>query len=392
MIRTFRYRLDLSSLQAEKVERFAGVCRLIYNLGLEQRSTFHRQYLASTGRHISFHSQCYDVRPLRTQADWIAAVPFDCLAQALRDLDTAFHRFFTGVSKYPRFRKRGENDSFRFRGRDAPTKRLNAKWQIIRLPKIGWVKFRSTRPIIGVVKEVTVRRALSGWHVSLSAEIGDSPQRLPGRSVAIDRGIANTLALSTGERLSLPASLKTIDRRHRAAQRVLARRKRGSKRRAKALRRCAVLSARRARIRRDWHHKAALSIARRFGTVVLEDLKVKNMSAAGKGKRGLNRSILNQGWSIFEAILAYKLEDRGGTLIKVDPAYTSQACSACGTIDRESRESQASFACQHCGFREHADVNAAINILRRGNTAHLRVEDGQWPADEARSINRSAAA
>jgi putative transposase len=125
------------------------------------------------------------------------------------------------------------------------------------------------------------------------------------------------------------------------------------------------LAAKIARCRADWRHKATLDIAERFGTVTLEALKVANMTRAGKGKRGLNRSIREQGWGAFERVLAYKLEERGGTLIKVNPAYTSQECSACGTIDKASRESQSSFACRHCGFTDHADTNAAKVILRR---------------------------
>jgi putative transposase len=168
------------------------------------------------------------------------------------------------------------------------------------------------------------------------------------------------------------------------------------------LRRCARLAARRARIRRDWQHKAALDLARRFGMVFVEDLNIQNMTASARGtverpgrqvrqKSGLNRSILDQSWGVFETLLTYKLDERGGMLVKVDPAYTSQTCSDCGAVDARSRESQASFVCVACGFRAHADTNAAINIrdagtgIRRWNTPSLRVEDGRWAADETRT-------
>jgi putative transposase len=163
-------------------------------------------------------------------------------------------------------------------------------------------------------------------------------------------------------------------RRKRRAQRVLARRKRGSSRHAKARRRVAALQARAARIRQDWRHKASLAIPRRFATVVLEDLATRNMTRSARRtveapgtnvcqKAGLNRAILEQGWHGFETVLAYKLEERGGYLCKVDPRHTSQTCSACAAVDRESRESQASLRCCQCGLRAHADHNAAINIL-----------------------------
>lgn len=108
-------------------------------------------------------------------------------------------------------------------------------------------------------------------------------------------------------------------------------------------------------------------------------------------KRGLNRSILNQGWGAFARILAYKLEERGGTLVLVNPAYTSQTCSECGTIDKESRESQAVFKCRHCGHEAHADTNAALNILRR-NTASMGVEGLHLRPDEALTVDQVAEA
>lgn len=395
MLRGFRYKLTPNAEQEVLFRQFAGACRLVYNLALEQRRDFWRQYLRRTGQQLNYVAQARELTVLRAQYDWIAAVSQTCQQQALRDLDKAYGNFFAGRGKYPTPRRKNVNDSFRFQGREVEVKKLNARYSAVRLPKIGWVKFRDTRPMRGVCKNATVTLDALGWHISFACEIEHIIPANICPSIGIDRGVANTLALSNGERLSVPRSLEAIERRHRAAQRIAARRKRGSIRRAKALRRAAKLSARRARIRRDWQHKAALNIAQRFGTVVLEDLRIKNMTASAKGtiddpgrmvrqKAGLNRSILNQGWFGFETILAYKLEERGGYLCKVDPAYTSQTCSDCGTVDRQSRESQAAFVCQHCGFRSHADHNAAINILRR-NTASMRMEEGHKLSGEMRT-------
>jgi putative transposase len=318
----------------------------------------------------------------------------------LRDLDKAFVNFFAGHAKYPTPRKRGVNDSFRFQGREVTVERLNAKWSRVRLPKIGWVKFRDTRPMRGVCKNATVSLDALGWHISFACEIEHVAPANICPSVGIDRGVANTLALSNGELLSLPARLDTFERRKRKARRALARKKRGSNRRKKALARVSRLSAKIARVRRDWHHKTALNIASRFGDVAIEDLKIVNMTASAKGtveepgrnvrqKAGLNRSILNQGWQSFETILAYKLEERGGTLTKVPASFTSQTCSVCGCIDRRSRKSQARFSCVHCGHEAHADTNAAIEILRR-NTASMRIEEGHRLSGEVRTEERLA--
>ncbi|MBZ9759437.1 transposase [Mesorhizobium sp. CA8] len=379
ILRGFRYKLVPAPEQEALFRQFAGVCRLVYNLALEQRQVWGRSH------RIGYIQQAVDLTRLRAEYDWIAAVSQTCQQQALRDLDKAFANFFKGVARYPTSRCKGVNDSFRFQGREVNVKRLNGKWSAVRLPKIGWVKFRDTRPMRGTLKNVTVSVDALGWHISFAREIEHDAAANTRPSVGIDRGVVNTLALSTGEQMSMPRSLEAIEQRKRRVQKVVARRKRGSKRWAKALRRVARLSARISRIRKDWHHKTSLDIACRFGTVVLEDLKINNMTASGRGtmaepgrnvrqKAGLNRSILNQGWFGFETILAYKLAERGGTLEKVDPAYTSQQCSQCDCIDKRSRESQARFVCIDCGYVEHADTNAALNILRR-NTAFMRVEE-----------------
>lgn len=394
--RGFKYRLNPTTDQVTTLKQHASVCRLVYNLALEQRRDFWRPYLRANGRHINFASQCRELTLLRDQFDWIGAVTATCQEQALRDLDRAYQYFFKGRRGHPTPRRKGLNESFRLKGREVRIRRLNSKWSMVRLSKIGWVKFRDTRNASCAIKNATVSLDSTGWYISFLCEIEHAAPSNNMPSVGIDRGVINTITLSTGERLSLPATLNEIEGRHRRAQRVLARRKKGSMRRLKQRRRCAKLSAKRVRIRKDWHHKAALSIAKRFGCAVLEDLKVVNMTASAAGtidnpgsnvrqKASLNRSILNQGWGVFEAILTYKLEERGGTIVKVSPAYTSQACASCGTIDRKSRESQASFFCHHCGHRDNADVNAAINILRR-NTAWPRVEVGLFPARETRTM------
>lgn len=359
--------------------QFAGVCRLVYNLALEQRETWGRRH------RLNYVSQAADLTRLRAEFDWVRAVYVSCQQQALRDLDRAFQNFFAGRAGFPRPRKRGFNDNFRIPGREIATKRLNAKWSAIRLPKIGWVKFRDTRPLRGALKNVAVCLDAGVWHVSFACEIEHEAPAPSPQVVGIDRGVATTLALSTGEMLSLPGSLERIEVQKRRAQRIVSRRKRGSKRRQRAQRRVARLQARQTRIRRDFHHKASLGIAQRFGVAVLEDLNTRSMTASAKGtaakpgrnvrqKAGLNRVILNAGWRQFQTLLTYKMEERGGQVVTVPARFTSQTCAACGVVDARSRKSQARFVCVSCGHTDHADTNAAVNIERRWNTPLLGVE------------------
>lgn len=358
--------------------RYAGVCRVVYNLGLEQRRDWWRNYRNTTGSGISYVAQARELTQLRAEFDWIAAVPVAPQQQALRDLDRAFQNFFAGRAGYPTPRKRGSHDSFRFSGRDCPWRKLNSKWASVHLPKIGEVKFRLTRDIPGTIKSVTVAHGALGWHVTFNTEAEHETPVNSGPAVGVDRGVIRTLALSDGTFSDIPKErLKLLDRRARKQARKLARCKRGSNRRTAARKLLARTTAKAARLRLHWNHERTTELAATHGVVVIEALKTRNMTAGAKGtaeepgrnvrqKAGLNRAILENGWYQFEVLLSYKLAERGGELRKVNPAYTSQTCSCCGTVDKASRENQATFHCGHCGHLINADINAARNILRAG--------------------------
>lgn len=391
MHRGYRFRLYPTEAQAETLGQWVGVTRLVYNLALEQRRDFWRQYRASEGRPISYASQCKELTDLRAEVDWIRDVPRHGQEAALKDLDRAFLRFFRGGG-FPTTRKMGLNDSTRLRGPDTPVSTLNAKWGMVRLPKLGLVRFRMSRPVPGDILTTTIMRTGGAWFVTFACDVGTAAPANSLPAVGIDRGVATTLALSDGSSIHLP-SFAALEKRRIRAQRVLSRRKRGSKRYAhqrKALRR---IAAKIARARHHHLHQASASIVARYGVVALEKLNVKAMTASAKGtveepgravaqKAGLNRSILAQGWSIFASQLEYKLEAAGGRLVYVPAAYTSQTCAECGVVDARSRKSQAVFECVACGHADHADTNAARNIMR-GSTAF--VEEGRHlkPSDEA---------
>lgn len=376
--RAFKFRLYPTLDQAPQLGQIIGVCRLVYNLGLEQRRDFYRQYQRQEGRPISLASQCRELTQLRGEVDWIGAGSSAAQIYALRDLDQAFSNFFAGRAKYPTPRKKGLHASFRLKGRETRVRQLNAKWSEVQIPNLGFMKFRRTREALGRVLNLTVSNRAGAWFLVLVCEYEAQAVEALTEIVGIDRGIAQTLTLSTGEHLQMP-SIAALTKRRGKAQRVLARRKRGSKRYAAQRARVATLRAKESRIRTDWCHQASTDIARRFGVVAIEDLKIANMTASASKnvsqKAGLNRSILEQGWGRFATLLDYKLTERGGVMISVPPHYTSQTCSACGVVDARSRESQAVFNCVHCDHTANADVNAAVEIERRG-TAFLDVDGG----------------
>ena len=393
MHRTFKFRVYPTAEQAETLGQWVGVTRLVYNLALEQRRDFWRQYRANEGRSISVPSQCRELTELRRAYDWIEAVPRHGLEAALHDLNKAYEAFFRGGG-YPQPRRLGENDSIRFRGHETPVEALNSKWARVRVPKLGWVRLRMSRAIAGRPATTTLRRAGDGWFMTVTSDIGEAPAYNSLPAVGIDRGVINTFSLSNGEIYRLP-NMTAVEKKRRRAQRVLARRKRGSRRYSAQRRVVSRLAAQIGRIRAHHLHVASADLSRRFGVVALEDLKIGNMTASAKGtlaepgrrvaqKAGLNRSILAQGWGMFAAQLDYKLEAAGGRLISVPAAYTSQTCAGCGVVDARSRKSQAVFECGHCGHSAHADTNAAIEILRRSTAVVEKRHSGR--SCEARTL------
>lgn len=388
--RGYTYALRPESEQAEALARTAGVCRLVWNLALEQRRDHWRRYQANTGNNLNYVTQARELTKLRAEVDFIREVSQTAEQYALKALDEAYRRVWKGLGGYPQPKKKGVHDAFTIAGREVAIERLSRRWGRVRLPKIGWIKLRMTRDLRGTVTEVTVSRTALGWQVSIGCKFDDDRPVVPG-SVGIDRGVTVPLMLSDGTSYRLPETVALLDRRARKVQRVLARRKRGSRRYAAARRSVARIKAKQARARKHWAHVATTDICRRHGTVVIERLRTKDMTRSAAGtteapgknvaqKRGLNRAILNVGWHRIETMLFYKAQ----RVVKVDPRFTSQTCSCCGVVDSRSRKNQASFVCTACGFCANADHNAAINILHRGNTPGVEAADSG--ADEAQTI------
>jgi putative transposase len=269
-------------------------------------------------------------------------------------------------------------------GRQWDVRRLSRHVGQVWVPKAGWVRFRWSRAVPPEVKSYRVTMDRAGrWHVAFTAVPEPVPAPGTGEVVGIDRGVAVSAVLSTGGLLHCPALTGRERIRLRRLQRRLARAKRGSNRRGRVRHATARLRARETDRRKDWAEKVSTDIARRFDEIRVEDLQVTNMTRSAKGtpenpgrnvrqKAGLNRGVLGSGWGL----LVRRLEDKApGRVEKIKPHYTSQRCSACGQVDRDSRESQAVFRCTACGFAGHADVNAAINIAA-GHAVTAREGDG----------------
>jgi len=305
--------------------------------------------------------------------------------QALRDFSQAMSNYFNRTHRKPTWHRAGWHEGFRIVGvRPGHVRRLNRKTGTIYVPKVGWVRFRWSRPVPQGVKSFRVKMHRSGrWHVAFAA----IPEPIPGPGIGkvagVDRGVAVSAAVSTGEVLHCPHLSPGRQRRLQALQRKLARAQRGSRRRVVVKAAIARLRAREVDARKDWVEKTSTDLARRFDLIRVEDLRIAAMTRSAKGtvaepgsnvrqKAGLNREILASGWGLLVKRLGQKAL---GRVEKVTPMYTSQRCSACGHVDGKSRESQAVFRCTACRFACNADVNAAKNIAIAAGHAVTARED-----------------
>jgi transposase len=367
-----RYRLHPAPAQEAVLRDHCGHARYVWNLAVEQHAHWHAGRKSAPG----YLEQCRQLTQARAEHPWLAAGSQTVQQQALRDFTQAMAVFFDPANRArrPSWRKAGRNEGFRITGRRGQhwdVRRLSRKTGQVWVPKAGWVRFRWSRPVPAGAKSYRVSRDRAGrWHVAFAVIPAPVPAPGNGQTVGIDRGVAVSAALSTGDLLRAPALTGPERTRLRRLQRRLARAKRGSSRRGRARHAIARLKARETDRRKDWAEKTSTGIARRFDVIRVEDLQIANMTRSAKGTRenpgrnvrakaGLNRGILRSGWGL----LVRRLEDKApGRVEKVSPALTSQRCSACGQVDRGSRQSQAVFRCTACGFAANADVNAAINI------------------------------
>ena len=386
-----RYRLIPTPAQEAVLRDHCAQARYVWNLAVEQHSHWHPGRKSAPG----YLEQCRQLTQARAGYPWLAEGSQTVQQQALRDFTQAMAAFFDpgNPAGRPSWRKAGRDEGFRIvgRGRQWDVRRLSRKTGQVWVPKAGWVRFRWSRDVAPAVKSYRVTMDRAGrWHVAFAVIPGPVPAPGNGQVVGIDRGVVVAAALSTGQPLYAPGLTARERTRLRRLQRTLARASRGSNCRGRVKHAIARLRARETDRRKDWAEKVSTDIARRFDVIRVEDLKIGNMTRSARGTRenpgrnvrakaGLNREILRSGWGLLVRRLADKAP---GRVEKIKPAFTSQRCSACGQVDRASRESQAVFRCTACGFACNADVNAARNIAA-GHAVTARGGDGV-----ARPVNR----
>ena len=380
MLKALKVRLYPNNTQKQIIASQIGAVRYVYNRTLALRINAYKKFGLKVGKfdlikHITKLKN-------KDNTSWLKEADSQALQQSVANMDSAYKHFFKGGG-YPKFKsKHHSRQSFQY------PQRVKIENNKVYLPKVGWVKCKGLRDdIVGKIKTVTVSYEAYQYHASILFDIENSKPKINtnNKIVGIDVGVSLVIADSNGKKVKPLELVRELSKLRIKAQQ-LSRKKKGSKNRAKAKAKIAKQNLHIANMRKDFLHKLSKQYSENQ-TVVVEDLKIKNMTKATKGtvekpsknakaKRGLNRSITQQSWGMFFELLEYKLKENGGKLIKIDPRYTSQTCNKCGHISKENRQSQSKFVCSSCGHTANADINASKNILDRGihgNNAYLKI-------------------
>jgi putative transposase len=378
--RSYRYLLSPTVRQQAGLVGLLGLQCELYNAALEERRGAWRW----GRRSISYFDQCRTLTTLREARPEVLACGVTVCRGTLRRLDWAFAGFYRRCRAgqrpgYPRFRSRSRWDSLQWE--DCDGWRLDETTRRLSLFGVGTIRVRLHRPVQGTPKAITVRREGRRWWVTIRCvDVPVEPLPQTGHQVGIDLGVNVLVATSDGALITNDRHAQRAAQRLARAQQNLATKQRGSKHRHRAVERVAAAHRRVRNRRTDTLHKLSRRLVNDYDLIVHEKLIVSNLvrrpqprpdgagsysSNGAAAKTGLNRCLHDAGWRTLLAMIAYKAESAGRTVIAVDPRNTSRTCAHCGHVSAGNRRG-AVFECQACGHEAHADTNAAINILRAG--------------------------
>jgi putative transposase len=369
--KAFKFRLKVNAETDQKLKNYTGGCRFVWNkaLALNLERLNQKQPILRYDA-LDFWSKLWK------QSDeygFLKDLPSQVLQQKLMDLDKAFKDAFDKnqpLKRIPVFKRKGQSNADKIRYPQGF--KIEQQTNRVFLPKIGWVRYRNSRKIIGTPKNVTVSRKGKHWYVSIQVEYETEIKPHQSTSaVGIDMGVKRFVTLSDGAFFEPLNSFKKSAEKLATLQRKLSHKKKLSKNWFKQKAKITKHHEKIAAARCDYLHKISTQICENQAVICVEDLKIKNMSKAAKlknirQKSGLNKAILDQGWGMFFEMLEYKQDWNGGILIKVPPHHTSQECPRCHHIAKANRRTQAEFVCVECHYTNHADVVGAINVLTRG--------------------------
>lgn len=370
ILKAFKFELMPNGEQIRKMKQFCGCSRFVFNRSLNYQN---EQYKADKAFTFSYRKIADLLPEWKRELTWLKDCHSQVLQQSLKDLEASFKNFFAKRSDFPKFKRKGEKDSFRF----PQGCKLEQENNRIYFPKIGWVRYRNSRNVLGIIKNVTISQKCGKWYVSIQTEFEQETPQPKGGEIGIDMGIVRFATLSNGEYFDPINAFKNLKGKLAKLQKRFKNKTKFSKNWQKLKAKIAKLHYKISNIRKNYLHQISSKISKNHAIVYVEDLQVANMSKSAKGnveqhgknvkqKSGLNRAILDQSWAEFRRQLDYKLLWNGGFLFTVPPQNTSRSCPNCGHTAKDNRTTQAQFNCVQCGYENNADVVGAINVLKRG--------------------------
>jgi len=379
MLRRYQYRLYPTKDQETLIARHLGCCRYVYNWALDLKNRAYHD----DGTSLSRYDLMNRLPALKEELPWLKEVNAQSLQQSIHNLSRAFTNFFAGRAEEPTFKSKHELEQT-FTIPQSYT--VDFEQGTVKLPKIGAIKTVFHRTFVGTTKSATVIRRSSGrYFISIVVEDSRKPPRpadpIPDQTVGIDMGLSHYAVLSTGDAVENPKYLRSAQTRLAVLQRRLDRKKKGSKNRNKARLKVARCHQKIADQRRDFQHQLSSRLVRENQALAVESLNVNGMVKSGRGAKRqapladnapqrvvtpnhkLARAIGDAGWGTFLAMLAYKCQEAGKTLLKIgvfEPS--SKTCSVCGYWKADLTLKDREWTCPDCGTCHDRDLNAAINI------------------------------
>ena len=362
ILKAFKFELMPNGEQIRKMKQFHGCSRFVFNRALNYQN---EQYQKDNSFKFSYNKIANLLPEWKRELTWLKDCHSQVLQQSLKDLEASFKNFFAKRSDFPKFKRKGEKDSFRF----PQGCKLEQENNRIYLPKIGWVRYRNSRNVLGIIKNVTIRQKCGKWYVSIQTEFEQETLQPKGSEIGIDMGIVRFATLSNGEYFDPINAFKNLKGKLAKLQKRFKNKTKFSKNWQKLKAKIAKLHYKISNIRKNYLHQISSKISKNHAIVYVEDLQVANMSKSAsragnveqhgknvKQKSGLNRAILDQSWAEFRRQLDYKLLWNGGFLFAVPPQNTSRCCLNCGHTAKDNRTTQAQFNCVQCGYENNADV------------------------------------
>jgi putative transposase len=354
---TYKFRLVPNNDQINLLSKHFGSVRWTYNYFLNQRK---KEYL-NNKKTLTYNKQSSFLTQLKKdkETEWLKEINSQTLQYSLKCLDTAYQCFFSGKSKFPKYKSKKNKNCFTI------PQFVSVKNNKLHIPKFkDGIEMIMERKISGVVKRSTISKTPTGkYFVTILTEQEYQPVSKTNQSVGIDLGIKDFLVLSNDSKIKNHRFLKHYEKKLILNQKYLSRKTKGSNRYEKQKIKVARIYEKITNSRMDLIHKTTTSLIKQFDTIYLEDLNVKGMMKNHK----LAKAISDVSWGKFIDILEYKANWNDKQVIRIDRFFpSSKTCSKCGWINNNLTLKDRNWICPKCGEKHDRDFNAATNILNEG--------------------------